>query len=65
VVNDTLYYVGYETEGNPYISDNDGGHYVDLSVVDGDIEIDRCSVFFTVNGEPIRMQFLEIMDLKV
>jgi hypothetical protein len=39
-VNDTLYFVGYDTDDNPYIADNDGQDYVDLSSVDGDIEVD-------------------------
>ena len=36
--NDTLYFVGYDTDDNPYIADNDGNDYVDLSTVDGDID---------------------------
>lgn len=60
-VNDTLYFVGYDTDDNPYISDNDGNDYVDLSSVDGDIELDdNYAVFFYVNEEPFRMIFLDI-----
>lgn len=38
-VNDTLYFVGYDDNNSPYISDNDGNDYIDLSEVDGDIEL--------------------------
>jgi hypothetical protein len=59
-VNYTLYFVGYD-DGNPYIADNDGYDYVDLSTVDGDIELDDdYAVFFYVNGDPFRMIFLNI-----
>jgi hypothetical protein len=63
-VNDTLYFVGYDTDDNPYISDNDGNDYVDLSTVDGDIEIDSTSVFFYIQEQPIRMQFLKLRNLR-
>ncbi|NBW21937.1 MAG: hypothetical protein EBR82_79685 [Caulobacteraceae bacterium] len=59
-MNDTLYFVGYDTDDNPYISDNDGNDRVDLSTVDGDIELDDYAVSFWVQGEPIRMLFLDI-----
>ena len=60
-VNDTLYFVGYDTDDNPYIADNDGDDYIDLSTVDGDIELDDdYAVFFYVNGDPFRMIFLHI-----
>jgi len=62
-VNDTLYFVGYDTDDNPYISDNNGDDYVDLSTVDGDIEVDDYAVSFWVQGEPIRMLFLNITPL--
>ena len=58
--NDTLYFVGYDTDDNPYIADNDGQDYVDLSTVDGDIEVDDYAVSFWVAGEPYRMVFLYI-----
>ena len=61
-VNDTLYFVGYNTEDDtPYIADNDGEDYVDLSSVDGEIEVYPNKVFFYVGGEPIEMVFLKIM----
>jgi hypothetical protein len=60
-VNDTLYFVGYDTDDNPYIADNDGNDYVDLSTVDGDIELDDdYAVFFWAQGEAFRMIFLNI-----
>ena len=62
-VNDALYFVGYDTDDNPYIADNDGNDYVDLSTVDGDIEVDDYAVSFWVAGEPIRMLFLDIKTL--
>jgi len=59
--NDTLYFVGYDTDDNPYIADNDGNDYVDLSQVDGDIELDDdYAVFFYIQEQPIRMLFLNI-----
>ena len=62
-VNDTLYFVGYDTDNDPYIADNDGDDYIDLSEVDGDIEVDDYAVSFWVQGEPIRMLFLNITPL--
>jgi hypothetical protein len=62
-VNDTLYFVGYDTDDNPYISDNDGQDYVDLSTVDGDIEVHKNYVTFWVNGEAMQMVFLELKSL--
>ena len=59
-VNDTLYFVGYDTDDSPYISDNDGNDYVDLSSVDGDIQLDETGVSFYIGEEPIRMNFLII-----
>ena len=59
--NDTLYFVGYDEDENPYIADNDGNDYVDLSQVDGDIELDDdYAVFFYIQEQPIRMLFLNI-----
>ena len=64
-VNDTLYFVGYDTDDNPYIADNNGDDYVDLSTVDGDIEVDDYyAVSFWVAGEPYRMVFLYIKSLQ-
>lgn len=62
-VNDTLYFVGYDTDENPYISDNDGNDYVDLSSVDGDIEIDDYAIYFEVQCTPFRMILLTIKEL--
>jgi len=59
-VNDTLYFVGYDTDDNPYIADNDGQDYVDLSTVDGDIEVHKSYVTFWVGGESMQMVFLDI-----
>jgi hypothetical protein len=62
-VNDTLYFVGYDTDDNPYIADNNGDDYVDLSVVDGDIEVFPYYVLFYVGGEMIKMSFLNMKKL--
>lgn len=62
-VNDTLYFVGYDTEDEPYIADNDGNDYVNLSSVDGDIEVYPYYVFFYIQGEPIKMSFLNMKKL--
>ena len=59
-VNDTLYFVGYDEDENPYIADNDGEDYVDLSTVDGDIEVHSNYVFFYIQEQPIQMVFLQI-----
>jgi len=60
-VNDTLYFVGYDTDDTPYIADTDGHDYIDLSTVDGDIELDdNYAVFFYIQEQPIRMLFLNI-----
>ena len=64
-VNDTLYFVGYDTDDNPYIADNDGNDYIDLSTVDGDIKVLTNEIFFEVGGEPIRMLLLGIQTPKV
>jgi hypothetical protein len=62
-VNDTLYFVGYDTDGDPYISDNDGNDYVDLSTVDDDIEVHPNYVFFHIQEQPIQMAFLQLKKL--
>lgn len=60
-VNDTLYFVGYDgSTGSPYIADNDGNDYVDLSTVDGDIEVDDYAVSFFIAEQPYRVLFLDI-----
>ena len=64
-LNDTLYFVGYDNDGNPYVSDNDGCDYIDLSSVDGDIELDDYAVSFFIGGDPVRILFLTIKDVTV
>jgi 4-aminobutyrate aminotransferase-like enzyme len=62
-VNDTLYFVGYDdSSGSPYIADNDGNDYVDLSSVDGDIEVNDCAVLFFIAEQPYRVLFLNILE---
>jgi hypothetical protein len=64
-VNDTLYFVGYEADsGSPYIADNDGNDYVDLSDVDGEIILNfrDSSFFFYVAGEPITLKCLSVTN---
>ena len=62
-VNDTLYFVGHDDEGNPYTAGNDGEDYLDLSSVDGDIEVDDYALSFFVGGQPIRLLILTIKEL--
>ena len=64
-VNDYLYFIGYDTDENPYIADNNGDDYIDLSTVDGDIKVLTNEIFFEVGGEPIRMLLLGIQTPKV
>lgn len=59
-VNDYLYFVGYDTDDSPYVADNNGDDYIDLSTVDGDIKVLTNEIFFEVAGEPIRMLLLHI-----
>ena len=61
-VNDTLYFVGYDDD-NPYIADNYGDDYVDLSEVDGDIEVHPGYVFFYVQEQPMQLSFLHLKKL--
>jgi hypothetical protein len=57
--NDTLYFVGHDTDDNPYIA-NDREDCVNLSTVDGDIEVHPNYVLFHIQGELIHMVFLQI-----
>ena len=59
-VNDNLYFVGYDNDGNPFISDNNGDDYVDLSTVDGDIELYPTYVHFYIQEQPFIVQFLSV-----
>ena len=59
-VNDTLYFVGYDTDGSPYVADNDNQDRIDFDTVDGSIEAHPNYVFFYVQGEPIQVVFLQI-----
>lgn len=63
-VNDTLYYVGYDTNDEPYIADNNGDDYVSLAEIDGDIEVIPFGLFFHVKGMGITMKFLLVMDVE-
>ena len=62
-INDTLYFVGYDTDGNPYTADNDGDDYLDLSSVDADIQVDGDALFFHVAEKPISLLILTIKEL--
>ena len=64
-VNDNLYFIGYDTFNNPYVADNNGDDYIDLSTVDDDIKVLTNEIFFEVGGEPIRMLLLGIQSPKV
>jgi hypothetical protein len=71
-VNDTLYFVGYDAETDvPYTADNDGDDYVEYDSIDGDIEMEESdcygsgnAVFFFKEGQPFRIVFLSIMQIK-
>ena len=62
-VNDTLYFVGYDEDENPYVADNEGNDYVDLSTVDGEINIDKYTATFEVAEHPIQIVFLQSKNL--
>ena len=62
-VNDTLYFVGYDEDENPYIADNDGNDYIDFSTVDGEINIDKYTATFEVAEQPIQIVFLQSKNL--
>ena len=66
-LNDTLYFVGYDNDGNPYVSESPshGDDYLDLSSVDGDIELDDYAVSFFVGGDPVRILFLTVKDVTI
>ena len=64
-VNDYLYFIGYDENENPYVADNNGDDYIDLSSVDGDIKVLTNEIFFEVGGESIRMLLLGIQTPKV
>ena len=61
-VNDTLYYVGFDEDGNPYTADSDGQDMIEYDQVDGEIIYDdtHCSVFFYVGGDPVSIRFLQL-----
>jgi len=65
VVNDCLYFIDYDTDDNPYIADSNRDDYIDLSTVDGDIQVKTNEIFFEVAGEHIQMLLLQIKSPKV
>ena len=66
VVGDTLYYVGYDNEDQPYVADNDGNDRLELSEVDGDIEVvDEYTLFFYVGADPVTLKFLDLRQISV
>lgn len=67
-VNDTLYFVGYDMDGIPYVADNDGNDKIEFSEVNGDIEIlenngEDYGVFLYVGEEPLEIKFLTLANL--
>jgi hypothetical protein len=67
-VNDYLYFIGYDEDENPYISNNaddENYNYIDLSTVDGDIKVLTNEIHFEIAGESIRMLLLGIQTPKV
>jgi len=66
VVGDTLYYVGYDNEDQPYVADNDGNDRLELSEVDGDIQVvNKHTVCFCVGGDEVELSFLELTEISV
>jgi len=59
-VNDTLYFVGYDDEDCPYVADNNNEDKIDLSEVDGDIEVTENGYFFYVQENPVLLKILNI-----
>lgn len=59
----TLYFVGHDTEDNIFVADNDGENRIDLSEVDGDIEVMETGVSFHIAGEPFELKFLGIVPI--
>lgn len=64
-MNDTLYYVDFDMENNPYIATNVYGDYFELFMIDSDIQFDDYAVFFYIQDQPIRMMFLTIKEFKI
>ena len=58
--NNTLYLVGQDSDGDPYLDTCSGGDYIDLSSVDGDIELNETGAFFHLAGDACRVQFLTL-----
>lgn len=58
-VNAILYFVGEDDDGL-FIADNDGQDRVNLSEVDGDIEVTGNGYFFYVAEDPILLKILHI-----
>jgi hypothetical protein len=65
VVNDELYLVGYDTDGNYYTATSDGEDYISYEDVDGEIimNTETNSVFFYIAEQPITVRFLILMPL--
>ena len=57
-INDYVYIVSCDSFGDWTASDGDDT--VNLSSVDGDIEIDETGVFFYISGEPIKLKFVNL-----
>lgn len=62
-VNDTLYFVGYDDTDSPYVADNDNQDKIDLSEVDGDIEVTEYGYFFYVEGEAVELKPLFLRSI--
>jgi hypothetical protein len=61
-LNDTLYYVGYDDDGNPFVADNYGDDYVSLAGVDADIQVLDYGFFFHVAEQPITLKLLSLVS---
>jgi hypothetical protein len=63
-VNDTLYFVGYDNDDVPYISDSDGEGFVSFGKVDKNkISVTDRGLFFFIDDEPYFVKLLQLQPL--
>jgi hypothetical protein len=58
--NNTLYLICQDPGDVPYLDTYSGGDYIDLSSVDGDIELNETGASFHLAGDACRVQFLTL-----
>lgn len=62
--NDTLYFVGHDDDDCLYVGDDNNDVRIELAEVDGDIEVGESAFFFSVGGEPIELEILNVVNPK-